>query len=207
MIRKYTFFDGGTIEFEDSRSVKELISFAFEKFDYYEPLGMEIVTLFQGHHPASHTGWFTTDVNRSCAEEIKNPSDLFFAYHMPGVFYFAEGGWGHHMTALGNHPEIPDPVALHLRSEDFNHTVVVNGLNRFCDIADILRRGEYIPEDCGLVKVIPVGCADKSYMISLEDPVMLLPLAEFNRAIEEYNLKNIRLVPGEDVYHMVYEFC
>ena len=207
MIQKYTFFDGGTIEFEDSRSVKDLISYAFDIFDYYEPLGMEFVTIFQGHHPATDTGWFTTDVNRSCAEEIRYPEDLFFAYHMPGVFYFAEGGWGHHMCALGNHPEIEDPVSLHIRFEDFNHTVVVNGSYRVCDILDMLKRSEYIPEECIFIKVIPVGCADKSYLLSIEDPAISLPLSEFENVIKEYNQQNIPLSSQEAIYHMVYEFC
>lgn len=41
MLQKYTFFD-------DERSVAELIGFAFDEFDYYEP-GLEIITLFQCH--------------------------------------------------------------------------------------------------------------------------------------------------------------
>ena len=80
------------------------------------------------------------------------------------------------MCALGNHPEIEDPVSLHIRFEDFNHTVVVNGSYRVCDILDMLKRSEYIPEECGFIKVIPVGCADKSYLLSIEDPAISLPL-------------------------------
>ena len=36
-----------SLEFEDSKTVKELIEYAFEKFDYYEPFGMDSVTVFQ----------------------------------------------------------------------------------------------------------------------------------------------------------------
>ena len=49
MKQKFFFFDGGEIEFDDRRSVKELIEYAFESFGYYEPMGMEIVTLFQAN--------------------------------------------------------------------------------------------------------------------------------------------------------------
>ena len=42
MIQKYSFFNEDIIEFDDTRSVKELIQYAFEQFDYYEPAGMEI---------------------------------------------------------------------------------------------------------------------------------------------------------------------
>jgi len=55
MIQKYRFSDG-IVEFEDSRTVRELIEFAFNQFDYYEPFGIEIVTLYQCHHPKSNYG-------------------------------------------------------------------------------------------------------------------------------------------------------
>lgn len=126
MIQKYSFFNEDIIEFDDTRSVKELIQYAFEQFDYYEPAGMEIVTLFQCHHPQSDTGWFTIDTNRKCSDEIIDRNNLCFAYYMPNVFYFAEGGWGHHMIELGNHPNIPRPVALKIRFEDFDNTVIIN---------------------------------------------------------------------------------
>lgn len=52
MIQKYKFEgENDFIEFDDSKSVKELINYAFDKFDYFEPAGIEIVTLFQCHHP------------------------------------------------------------------------------------------------------------------------------------------------------------
>ena len=115
MIKNYTFFDGGTISFDDEKKVKELIRYAFDEFDYYEPIGIEYVTIFQCHHSKTNTGWFTKDTNNSCCDEIENPDELCFAYYVPEVFYFAEGGWGHHMRELGNHPEIPNPVDIKLR--------------------------------------------------------------------------------------------
>ena len=77
MIQKYTFCDGGTLEFDDSKSVKELIEYAFDTFGYYEPMGMDIVTLFQAHHPNTTTGWFTTDTTLRCADEIQNRENWF----------------------------------------------------------------------------------------------------------------------------------
>lgn len=50
MKNEYYFFDGGRVEFDDNKSVRELIRYAFDKFDYYEPLGMDIVTVFQSHN-------------------------------------------------------------------------------------------------------------------------------------------------------------
>ena len=69
MIQKYKFEgENDFIEFDDSKSVKELINYAFDKFDYFEPAGIELVTLFQCHHPNSSTGWFTTDTSKKCSE-------------------------------------------------------------------------------------------------------------------------------------------
>lgn len=130
MTRIYQFVGEEPLSFDDSKSVKELIQYAFDEFGYYEPAGMELVTLFQPQ-ARTYTGWFTTDTTRSCADEIENRENLCFAYSMPNVFYFAEGGWGHHMLKLGNHPPIDAPVLLKLRFEDFDHSVVINGTYTF----------------------------------------------------------------------------
>lgn len=202
MKQKYTFFEG-TIEFDDTKSVKELIAYAFDTFEYYEPMGMEVVTLFQAHHPETDTGWFTTNPLRSCAEEIKNPNELFFAYYMPDVFYFAEGGWGHHMHGLGNHPQIPDAVALSLRFEDFDHTVIINGRYCFDDIIHTLKRTGYIEITCSAIEAIPIGCATKAYTIPFSDPAVRCPLAEFEKILGQYHAERISLAPGEFIYNTV----
>lgn len=149
MMRTYCFPGEGQVEFEDSRSVGELLCHAFEAFGLEEPFGMGIVTLFQPRHSSGSMGWFTTDCSRSCAEEIEDPEWLCFAYHMPGVFYFAEGGWGHHMAELGNHPALEDPVSLRLSFPDFENTVVMNGSCRLRDIVEALERTGYLETRCG----------------------------------------------------------
>ena len=121
MHRMFKFEDLEPLFFDDTKSVKELIQYAFNEFDYYEPAGTEIVTLFQPQSRTS-TGWFTTDTSRLCVDEIEDAEILCFAYHMPNVFYFAEGGWEHHMLHLGNHPQIDNPVFLHLRFDDFDNS-------------------------------------------------------------------------------------
>ena len=196
MKQKYTFVDG-TIEFENTRSVKELLAYAFEVFGYYEPMGMNIVTLFQAHHSKTNTGWFTTDVELSCAEEIENPDELCFAYYLPNVFFFAEGGWGHHMVELGNHPEIPDAVSIDIRFDDFHNTLVINGQYSFKDIIRTLKSTGYIDDNYKFIKVLLVGCADKSYLIPFSDPLMSMCLSDFDIALEQYNEKHIKLESGE----------
>lgn len=207
MIKKYSFCQSGNGEdlyFDDSRTVKELIEYAAEKYDYYIPPGIEIATLFQaGHHSASDNGWFTQDVYRKCCDEIENCDNLCFAYYLPGVFYYAEGGWGHHMKELGNHPNIPDPVDLNLRFGDFNNTVVINGNYRMTDIVRFIQMTGYQPQVGTRLRVHPVGISEGPYVIPFSDQIMRVKLLGFNRMIEEYT--DLRY-PGHDlVYYEIIE--
>ena len=203
MKQNYTFFADGTVEFDDSRSVRELLAYAFEKFDYYEPFGMAAVTVFQAHHPDTNTGWFTTDTEACCADEIKNPAELCFAYHMPGVFYYAEGGWGHHMPHLGNHPEIPAAVSLHLRFEDFDHTVVLNGNYSFRRFLTMLQRIGYVPDEVSRILVQLIGCPKGNYFIPADDPLLDVSLTEFVQEIRSRS-DRIQEERHEFVYHEIF---
>lgn len=204
MIKTYTFIcENASIEFDDSKTVRELIDYAFDQLEYYEPAGMQLVTLFQCHHSKSLNGWFTRDTSRTCAEEIENPDELCFAYQMPDVFYFAEGGWGHHMTELGNHPIIPDPVDLKLRFEDFNNTIVINGQYTFSDIIKYLVKTEYIPKNSSRLLVHPIGISNGPLLISFDDAIMQLPLREF---VGETGKRIDKAYPDHRyIYHEVYE--
>lgn len=203
MNKEYCFFAGGRVEFDDSKSVRELIQYVFNKLDYYEPLGMDIVTVFQCHHARTNNGWFTTDTGKSCSEEIENRNELCFAYYMPDVFYFAEGGWGHHMKELGNHPIIPNSVELNLRFKDFKNTVVVNGNYCFMDIIKLLKKADYVPKTCSKLTIIPVGAVNKQFVIPFTDEIMNKPLTAFSDLINEYTNKT--LSDGEFVYHELIE--
>ena len=76
---KYTFIGDGSIFFDEEKTVAELIAYAFDEFGYYEPIGIDRVTVFQCRYPESSEGWFTTDTTRTCKEEIKNADGLCFA--------------------------------------------------------------------------------------------------------------------------------
>lgn len=206
MKQTYTFFEGGPVEFDDEKTVRELIAYAFDQFDFYEPLGMDTVTLFQAHHPDTDDGWFTTDTGRTCAQEIKNPHDLFFGYHIPNVLYYAEGGWGHHMPRLGNHPHIPNAVPLTLQFEESDHTMVINGDYRLSDIISIFRNAEYIPQTCDRIRIIPIGCADRSYSIPFSDPLVRLPLADLPAAIAQYHARYIQPARGDYIVSEILQF-
>lgn len=183
MLQKYDFSGDGVIEFEDSKTVRQLLEYAFEQFGYYEPIGMEYVTLFQSYSPKTSTGWFTTDVSASCAQEIQSFDHLCFAYHMPGVFYYAEGGWGHHMQELGNHPQIPNPVSLHLAFDDFDHTVVINGNYTLRDVVDYLMGTGYLETNIDHIKIRVIRQYASSYVIELTDPLMDVDLNTFEKQL------------------------
>ena len=85
MNRIFKFSGEKPIVYDDIKSVKELIQYSFHQFNYYEPAGMEIVTVFQPQS-RTYTGWFTTDTSLSCKEEIEDAENLCFAYHMPMCF-------------------------------------------------------------------------------------------------------------------------
>lgn len=209
MIKNYTFFDGGTISFNDEKKVKELIRYAFDEFDYYEPIGIEYVTIFQCHHSKTNTGWFTKDTNNSCCDEIENPDELCFAYYVPEVFYFAEGGWGHHMRELGNHPEIPNPVDIKLRFTDFNNTVIINGKYCLNDIVQLLKDSEYISDECRMIRIIAIyGDLSfhhvNSYVIRLSDPIMNVKLSNLDNEINKYHKRYLEST--DHIYHYIIEF-
>ena len=185
MLKEYRFFDGLTVQFDDQKTVRELLKYAFEQGEYYEPFGMNVVTLFQAHSSKSTEGWFTTDVDKTCAEEIEDPEWLGFAYHLPGVFYYAEGGWGHHMATLGNHPVINDPVSLNLRFDEFDNTVVIAGKYSFKDIVAKLIDVGYITDDATHLVIRSVNPYREPYTISFSDQIMNLPLTEFESKLPD----------------------
>lgn len=151
MLQHYRIFSEGDmfveLNFDDNKTVRELIDYLFEEMDYYEPFGMDIVTLFESGCSRTTHGWFIQDTSEKCAKAIMDPGSLTIAYHMPGVFYFAEGGWGHHMPDLGNHPVIPNLVSLKLKFDEFENSVMVNGNIKISKMIQKLKELEYIPEE------------------------------------------------------------
>lgn len=115
------------METDDSISVKELIEILLERIDCYEPLGIDSVRIFEGYSEKNNSGWYIDNILQTCDKAIDNPNDLYLTYHMPDIFFYVEGGWGHHMASLGNCPVIPNAVSIHIRFEDFDNTVVING--------------------------------------------------------------------------------
>lgn len=196
MIQTYRFFgENSSLEFDDSKTVKELLQYAFEQFDYYEPFGMETVTIYQSGH--AH---FTLDTSRKCYEEIKDPNGLCFAYYIPGFLYYAEGGWGHHMSELSNHPEFISPVSLKIKFEDFDHTVVFEGTHSFREVLELLKRVRYIDEsfDQILIQVLAYPKPNYTKYIECHNSILDAPMAEFYKTLPTDGI--VTLILGEVDY-------
>lgn len=180
MLQTYKFWGENAFEFDDSKTVKELIQYAFEQFDYYEPFGMHTVTVYQTGH--AH---FTQDTSRKCYEEIKDPNDLCFAYYIPGFLYYAEGGWGHHMSELVNHPVFDDPVSLKLKFEEFNHTVVFEGRHSFREVLRLFKKVGYVSDSVTQIKVDVVAYPKPNYtkLIDCCNPILDDPISEFYKIL------------------------
>lgn len=83
-----------------------------DRLGCYEPLGMDSVRLFKGFSEKSFSGWYIDNISQTCNKAIDNPNDLYLAYHVPDIFFYAEGGWGHHMASLGKYSVIY-PMQFH----------------------------------------------------------------------------------------------
>ncbi|MCQ2467927.1 MAG: hypothetical protein MJ166_10450 [Clostridia bacterium] len=187
MIQTYQFLGEPSIEFDDSKTVKELIEYAFNELDYYEPFGIDSVTIFQCHHPQSNYGWFTIDTKKSCVDEIVNRDELCFGYYIPGILYYVEGGWGHHMDGLGNHPVFEKPVSLKLEFDDFSHTVVFEGTHSFREFICLLENTGYIEEHISQIKINVLAYPRSNYSQSIDicNTILDEPMFEFEKSLPQ----------------------
>lgn len=180
MIREYNFRGEIPLKFDDNKTVSELIKYAFDKFGYYEPLGMDCVTVYQCRRP-----YFVLDTSRLCCEEIEMPQDLCFAYYIPGFLYYAEGGWDDKMSELENHPVFNHPVSLNLQFFDFDNTVVFEGTHTFREVINLLKKVEYIDDTIQDIKVHVMAYPKPDFIkhIDLSDPILDAPMIEFEKTL------------------------
>lgn len=129
-IRNYRFYNASPVEFDSTKTVKELVDYVYMHNSEKRIFPMDSVTVFQMRSPKSPYGWLTTDLSRTCRKEIQNPHWLCFAYYVPQLFYFVEGGCGHYTKRLGNHPVFAHPVDVHVHLDDeklSTDEIIVNG--------------------------------------------------------------------------------
>ena len=87
------------------------------------------------------------------------------------------------MLHLGNHPHIDDPVLLHLRLNDFDNSVVINGMYTFKQIISFLKRTGYLTEDVCSMQIRALNAYP--YYISFGSELMYLPLTEFEKKLSD----------------------
>lgn len=137
---------------------------------------MDTVTIYQ-------TGFahFTLDTSRKCCEEIKDPYGLCFAYYIPGFLYYAEGGWGHHMSELSNHPVFNNSVSLKLKFEDFDHTVVFEGPHSFREILDLLKQVGCVNDSISQITIQVLAYPNANYTkhVDCSDVILDAPMTAF----------------------------
>ena len=191
MLNKYLFhIDGDDVvmETDDSISVKELIEILMERTDCYEPLGIDCVRIFEGYSEKSLSGWYIDDISQTCDKAIDNPNDLYLAYHMPDIFFYAEGGWGHHMAKLGNSPVIPNAVSLHIRFEEFDNTVVVNGAYSLREMISFIEKSGYLDSRIEGIIIHTINPYVSSKYFLIGDPTLDvgITLERFHSMFREY---------------------
>lgn len=89
------------------------------------------------------------------------------------------------MIKLGNKPDIPNPVALWLKFDDFDNTVVINGNYTFIDVINSLKHFEYIPNDSNRIMVCAMNPYKPPYYINISDPIMFKKLSDFNDEFQD----------------------
>lgn len=176
------------METDDSISVKELIEILMDRIDCYEPLGIDRVRIFEGYSEKSLSGWYIDNILQTCDKAIDNPNDLYLAYHMPDMFFYAEGGWGHHMVNLGNSPVIPNAVSLHIRFEEFDNTVVVNGAYTLREMILFIEKSGYLDSRIEGIIIHKINPHASSKYILIGDSSLDLDitLERFHLMFQEY---------------------
>ncbi len=155
MLRLYKFFDMQPVIFDDRKSVRELLNYVFEKSDYYEPAGMDIVTVYDAskYHVIDDTTIACYKVFTPYDDTIGHGNNgLCVAYYLPNLFFYAEGGWGHHMIEMDIVKNIKNPVPVNLRFPEFKNTVVLNGDITIRQIYEYLVNTNYINNDFKIFK-------------------------------------------------------
>lgn len=120
---------------------------AFILYDYWEPAGLELVTIYDAENFN-----IVLDRNMTCKEACLG-NLLCIAYFKPNVFFYVEGGWGHQMIQMNAAKHIEDPVSFKLIFEDFNGSPVINGNITLRQLFAFLTDAGYIDEDCHMFEI------------------------------------------------------
>lgn len=87
------------------------------------------------------------------------------------------------MLHLGNHPQIDNPVLLHLRFEDFDNSVVINGNYTFENIISFLKGTNYLPREACSLLIRAINPYQDPFLISFDSELMRVQLTEFEKKL------------------------
>ena len=146
-MKTYKVFGVGEVEIDEDKTIAELVETAFVLYDYWEPAGLELVTIYDAENFN-----IVLDRNMTCKEAGLGKL-LCIAYFKPNVFFYVEGGWGHHMIQMNAAKYIEDPVSFKLIFDDFNGSPVINGNITLRQIFAFLADAGYIDENCHLFEI------------------------------------------------------
>lgn len=141
-MKLYDIFDIGKLEFDENKTIAELVETAFEEYGYWEPAGIELVTIYDAEHYN-----VVLDRNKTC-KEAGLGKKLCIAYFKPNTFFYVEGGWGHHMIQMNAVKYIDNPIWFQLIFDKFQGVPVINGNVTLRQMFKFLSNAGYIDEEC-----------------------------------------------------------
>ena len=146
MKRQYRFFDMEAVAFDDEGTVSELIRHVLMQSDRDVPMGLDSVTVYDAGQYC-----VVTDTSQKCKNVLEPLGNNGFclAFCKQGKFFFAEGGWGHHMMELCPPQAVEDPVSVTLAFGNFKSSIVINQGVTLGEMFVFLRDMGYItPAEC-----------------------------------------------------------
>ena len=97
-----------TIDFDENKSVAELVAAVCKKYPLLMPKDLGTVTVYDPSH--YHV---VTDLSASVKDENLS-GGLCFAYFVKNEFLYVEGSWGHHMIDMDAVKKIKKPFMFRL---------------------------------------------------------------------------------------------
>ncbi len=173
IMKRFTFFNIHKrieIEFDENRSVAELISAVYEKYGIEAKNGIDGVTVYdmKNYHVVTN--------RKSSLKKENLSSGLCFAYFKKDKFLYVEGGWGHHMIKMDAVSKIREPFMFYMSFiKPLNdYAFVANKKMTVAELYGELVKGEYIHK-CSYVDVYHINRGSASYElvkhISIDDAI------------------------------------
>lgn len=168
-MKHYSFFNIRNrieIDFDENRSVADLISAVYEKYGFEAKNGIDVVTVYdmKNYH-------VVTDRKRTLKKENLS-SGLCFAYFKKGEFLYVEGGWGHHMIQMDATSKVKDPFMFYMSFDKVlnDYAFVATKKMTVEKLFKALCKGEHIYR-CSRIDVFDVSRGSATYELLKSVPI------------------------------------